>query len=262
MSFETYEAARRYAYLIRNVTQDKAMPPPFSIPLAGRVTNDPSLTPAQISALATWANLNSPRGDSHDAPVLPHDSAPWSIPKPDLIVKMPQPVAIPAMGKLDYVYEIVPTGLTEGRWIQMAEVFPFLRANLLQIMVVIRRPGSHWLRHAPRLSRARLQRVAKTVAGPTTTSSSCMRPEVPLSNSRPQWVNSSPLDPTWSFALSTSPTALRIPIKAVWDLSFPNNHHPSASLLLPWKIADSLSPPTLQSIGLKREGFCGETSFF
>jgi mono/diheme cytochrome c family protein len=149
MSFETYETARRYAYLIRNVTQDKAMPPPFSIPLVGRVSNDPSLTPAQIATLATWANLNAPRGDSHDAPALPRDSAPWSIPKPDLIIKMPQPVAIPAMGKLDYVYEIVPTGLTEGRWIQMAEVLPFLRANLLQIMVVIRRPGSHWLRHAP-----------------------------------------------------------------------------------------------------------------
>jgi hypothetical protein len=149
MSFETYEAARRYAYLIRNVTQDKAMPPPFSIPLVGRVTNDPSLTPAQISTLATWANLNSPRGDSRDAPGLLPDTAPWSIPKPDLIIKMPQPVAIAATGKLDYVYEIVPTGLTESRWIQVAEVLPFLRANLLQIMVVIRRPGSHWLRHAP-----------------------------------------------------------------------------------------------------------------
>src|ERR1700680_5206756 len=149
MSFETYETARRYAYLIRNVTRDKAMPPPFSIPLVGRVTNDPSLTPAQISALATWANRNSPRGDPHDAPALPPDSAPWSIPKPDLIVKMPQPVAIPAMGKLDYVCEIVHTGLNAGLWIQMAEVLPFLRANLLQIMVVIRRPGSHWLRHSP-----------------------------------------------------------------------------------------------------------------
>jgi mono/diheme cytochrome c family protein len=149
MSFQTYETARRYAYLIRNVTRDKAMPPPFSIPLVGRVTNDPSLTPAQIAALATWANLKAPRGDSHDAPALPGDAAPWSIPKPDLIIKMPQPVAIPAMGKLDYVYEIVPTGLTEGRWVQMAEVLPFLQANLLQVMVVIRRPGSHWLRHAP-----------------------------------------------------------------------------------------------------------------
>jgi len=149
MSFESYEAARRYAYLIRNVTQDKAMPPPFSVPLVGRVTNDPSLTPAQISALAAWANLSAPAGDPRDASPVPHESAPWSIPKPDLVVRMPQPVSIPATGKLEYVYEIVPTRLAEGRWIQMAEALPSLRANLLQIIVVIRRPGSPWLRQAP-----------------------------------------------------------------------------------------------------------------
>jgi hypothetical protein len=148
MSFETYEGARRYAYLIRNVTQDKAMPPPFSVPLVGRVTNDPTLTPAQISTLAAWANLKAPAGDPGDAPAAPREAAPWRA-KPDLIVKMPQSVAIPASGELEYVYQIVPTRFTEGRWIQMAEVLPSLRANLLQLIVVIRRPGSHWLRHAP-----------------------------------------------------------------------------------------------------------------
>jgi hypothetical protein len=149
MSFESYEAARRYAYLIRNVTQDKAMPPAFSVPLVGRVTNDPSLTPAQISTLAAWANLKSFAGDSQDAPPLPPASAPWSIAKPDLIIRMLEPVSIPATGNLDYDYQIVPTHFTEGRWIQMAEVLPSLPANVLQILVVIRRPGSRWLRHAP-----------------------------------------------------------------------------------------------------------------
>jgi mono/diheme cytochrome c family protein len=149
MSFETYEAAARYAYLIRNVTHDKAMPPPFSVPLAGRVTNDPSLTPAQISTLAAWANLKAPAGDPRDAPAVSLGSAPWSIPKPDLVVRMPQPVSITATGNLDYVYQIVPTRFTEGHWIQMAEVLPSLPANLLQMMVVIRRPGSPWLRHSP-----------------------------------------------------------------------------------------------------------------
>lgn len=148
MSFETYDGARRYAYLIRNVTQDKAMPPPFSVPLAGRVANDPSLTPAQISTLAAWANLKAPAGESRDAPAEPYESTPWSIPKPDLIVKMLRPVSIPATGNLDDVYQIVPTQFAEGRWIQMAEVLPFLRPNLRQIIVVIRRSGSPWLRHA------------------------------------------------------------------------------------------------------------------
>jgi hypothetical protein len=149
MSFETYEAASRYAYIIRNVTHDKAMPPPFAIPLVGRVANDPSLAPEQVSTLAAWANRNAPAGDPRDAPAVSQGPAPWSIPKPDLIVKMPQPVSIPATGNLEYVYQIVPTRFTEDRWIQMAEVLPSLPANLLQMMVVIRRPGSRWLRHAP-----------------------------------------------------------------------------------------------------------------
>src|SRR4030081_3597799 len=83
MSFETYEAARRYAYLIRNVTQDKAMPPQFSVPLVGRVANDPSLTPAQISTLAAWANLGAPAGDLPDASAVPRAAAPPTIPETD-----------------------------------------------------------------------------------------------------------------------------------------------------------------------------------
>src|ERR1700731_2691098 len=81
MSFEGYDAARRYAYLIRNVTQDKVMPPQFSVPLAGRVANDPSLTPAQISALATWANLKAPAGDRSDGPPSLNTAPPGLIPK-------------------------------------------------------------------------------------------------------------------------------------------------------------------------------------
>lgn len=149
MAFDTYAAARSYAFVIRNVTQERAMPPPFAVPLVGRVANDPSLTAAQISTLAAWANLNTPEGDPHDAPRLPRASAPWSIAKPDLIVKMPEAVSIPASGNLEYVYQLAPTHFTTGRWIQAAELLPSARANILQIVVAIRRPDSPWLGHAP-----------------------------------------------------------------------------------------------------------------
>lgn len=149
MSFETYEDARRYANIIRNVTREKAMPPSFAIPLAGHVSNDPSLTAEQISELAAWANLKAPAGDPNDAPPLPPSAAPWSIPKPDLIVRMPQPVSVPANGDVDFTYEIVPTGLNEGRWIQMTQVLPSLPENVRQLVVFVRRRGSSWLRHAP-----------------------------------------------------------------------------------------------------------------
>jgi hypothetical protein len=149
MSFETYEDARRYSKIIRKVAQDKTMPPSFAIPLAGRVSNDPSLTSQEFSTLAAWANLNAPAGDQHNPPSERPAAAPWSIPKPDFILKMPQAVAIPSSGDIEYTYEIVPTGFTEGRWVQMAEVVPSLPAMVRQAIVFIRGPGSHWLRHAP-----------------------------------------------------------------------------------------------------------------
>jgi hypothetical protein len=149
MSFESYEDARRYSKIIRRVAQDKTMPPSFAIPLAGRVSNDPSLTPEEFSTLAAWANLNAPAGDQHDALPARPAAAPWSIPKPDFILKMPQAVAIPSSGDIEYTYEIVPSGFIEGRWVQMAEVLPSLPANVRQAIVFIREPGSHWLRHAP-----------------------------------------------------------------------------------------------------------------
>lgn len=148
-SFETYDKVHRYALLIRTVTHDKAMPPPFAIPLAGKVANDPSLSPQQISTLADWADAKAPEGDPHDARPTPDAFPPWNIPKPDLIVQIPQRVAIPADGALNYSFQIVPTHFATGRWVQMAEALPSLRANVLQILVVIRPPRSHWLRSAP-----------------------------------------------------------------------------------------------------------------
>ena len=52
MSFEAYEAARRYAYLIRNVTNDKAMPPQFSI------------APPNPDGRAIWSSF----GNGNDVP--------------------------------------------------------------------------------------------------------------------------------------------------------------------------------------------------
>lgn len=149
MSFETYEDARRYANIIRNVTRERAMPPSFAIPLAGHASNDPSLTAEQISELAAWASLKAPAGDPHDAPPMPFGAAPWSIPKPDLIVRMPQPVSVPANGDVDFTYEIVPTGFSEGRWVQMAQVLPSLPENVRQLVVFVHGRGSQWLGHAP-----------------------------------------------------------------------------------------------------------------
>jgi hypothetical protein len=62
---------------------------------------------------------------------------------------MSTPVTIPAQGDVEYTFEIVPTGFTEDRWVQMLEIRPASRAHVHHAVVYIRPPGSQWLRHAP-----------------------------------------------------------------------------------------------------------------
>ena len=149
MSFASYEEARQYAEAIRFASQNKSMPPWFAVAGIGRFSNDPSLSSGEIATLAAWVAAKAPAGDPRDAPA-PRDWAEgWSIPQPDLVVKMTQPVALPASGDVEYTYEIVPTHFAEDRWVQMAEVLPSARANVHHAVVYIRPPDSNWLRHAP-----------------------------------------------------------------------------------------------------------------
>src|SRR5467141_4956183 len=149
ISFVSQETAARYAEAIRLVTQNGSMPPWFAVPGIGRFSNDPSLSSDEIATLAAWAAAKAPAGNPDDAPVPHRWAQGWSIPQPDLIVKMTHPVQLPASGDVDYTYEIVPTHFAEGRWVQMAEVLPSARANVHHAVVYIRPPDSNWLRHAP-----------------------------------------------------------------------------------------------------------------
>ncbi|HXU48726.1 MAG TPA: thiol-disulfide isomerase, partial [Candidatus Binatia bacterium] len=69
---------------------------------------------------------------------------------PDLVVQMPKAVRIPATGDVEYTYEIVPTGFTKGKWVQMCEIRPTSRENVHHAVVYVRPPGSMWLRDAPK----------------------------------------------------------------------------------------------------------------
>jgi hypothetical protein len=149
MAFETYEQTRAFAGAIRADTQAKTMPPWFADAGIGHFSNDPSLTAEEIGAIAAWADAGAPAGAAKDAPPPVRWAQSWSIAQPDLVLKMPQPVALPPNGDIDYTYEIVPTHFTEDRWIQAVEVLPSARANVHHAVVYVRPPDSQWLRHAP-----------------------------------------------------------------------------------------------------------------
>jgi len=149
MPLVTYPETRQWAAGIRNAVQVKAMPPWFADACCGHFANDPSLTPQEISTLSAWAEADAPAGNPQDSPAPPHWSEGWNILQPDVIVRMPKPVAIPAEGDVEYTYEIVPTNFTEDKWIQSSELRPSSREHVHHAVVYIRPPNSDWLRGAP-----------------------------------------------------------------------------------------------------------------
>lgn len=145
----TYQQARARAAKIATVTRQKKMPPWFADPRFGHFSNDPSLTPEEIQTLSAWAAAGAPAGNPAQAPPPRHWANGWNISQPDIVVRMPKPVALPANGDIDYTYEIVPTGFKEAKWVQMSEIRPSSRANVHHAVVYVRPPESKWLQHAP-----------------------------------------------------------------------------------------------------------------
>ena len=149
MPLVTYDDVRLRANKIATAVTQRKMPPWFADPRFGHLSNDPSLTPDEIHKIVAWANAVAPAGNPKDAPPPREWVQGWNIPEPDVIVKMPKPVALPADGDVEYTYEIVPTGFTENKWIQMSEIRPSSRENVHHAVVYIRPPDSKWLSHAP-----------------------------------------------------------------------------------------------------------------
>ncbi len=148
-ALQTYAQARPYAPAIAQAARQRSMPPWFADPCCGHFSNNPSLTPDEISILVAWAGAHAPAGDPKDAPPETKWTEGWSIDPPDLVLTMPQAKHLPAHGDVPYQYIILPTHFKEDRWVRMSEIRPGNRAVVHHAVAYIREPGSKWLRGAP-----------------------------------------------------------------------------------------------------------------
>ena len=149
MPLVTYGQTRPWARRIAAAVEMKMMPPWFADASYGHFANDSSLTEQQIATISAWAQAGAPEGRARDAPPPRKWTTGWNIAPPDVVVRMPEAVKIPARGEVEYTYEIVPTHFAVGRWVQMAEMRPSSAAHVHHAVVYIRPPDSGWLRHAP-----------------------------------------------------------------------------------------------------------------
>jgi hypothetical protein len=147
-SLLTYEESRPWAKAMKEAVLLRKMPPWFADPHIGQFSNDRSLSETEIATLVAWSDQGAPQGDPKDAPVPLQFLAGWRIPKPDVVIEMPNDFHVPASGVLDLQHIVVPSGFTEDRWIQCAEVRPGNPALVHHIVIFTREPGSKWLKAA------------------------------------------------------------------------------------------------------------------
>ena len=133
MSLLTYEETRPWARAIkaRTALRSKrgAMPPWFLEKDIGiqHYKNDPSLSEEEIEKIAAWADSGAPLGNSADLPPPLDfgDADAWTIGEPDLILESAE-VAVPASAPDKWTsLGLVPTGLTEDRYVAAVEVREF-----------------------------------------------------------------------------------------------------------------------------------------
>ena len=150
MPLLTFEQTRPWARAIRESVKLRKMPPWFADPQHGVFRNDRALQPSEVDTLVRWVDGGAPRGDVKDAPPQQEFVSGWRIGKPDVVFEMPKEFHVPAEGKVEYQWIMVPTGFTEDKWVQALEVRPGNREVAHHVVVYSREPGSTYAQNYSR----------------------------------------------------------------------------------------------------------------
>jgi hypothetical protein len=148
MPLVSYRDVQPFATAIKDAVLSRRMPPWQADTHFGKFSNDRTLASEDIKAIVAWVDKGAPEGDSRDSPEPRTFGASWHIGKPDVVFTSPKKIAGTAMGQVDVAYCIIPTGFTEDRWVEKAELLPADRMAVRDVVAFVREPGSAWLKEA------------------------------------------------------------------------------------------------------------------
>lgn len=133
-----------HAGMIRRQVSRGVMPPWFAAPPTHGSSpwlNDRSLPAADKADLLAWLDQGRPEGDPRQAPLPRRFPSEWQLGDPDAVVRIPEPVDIPASGVMPYVNLEVPTGFDSDRWVQGWEIRPTARDVVHHVLVFVVPPA-------------------------------------------------------------------------------------------------------------------------
>ena len=138
----SYDDAAGWAEMIREVVNERRMPPWHADPSIGHFTNDARLSDEEIALVNRWVADGAPEGNPSDAPETPKFTEGWMIPTPDQIVYMdPKPYNVPATGTVPYIRFVVDPGWTEDKWIKAIEPKAGNPAVVHHVVMYLQAPG-------------------------------------------------------------------------------------------------------------------------
>ncbi len=121
----SYEQARKRASDIVTVTEARRMPPwPASTTEGGPFRDTRVMSVKEIATLADWVASGCPEGDSKETPAPRTWASDWALGTPDLVLSMPEVYTVDPSGRDEHRVFVIPTGLTEGKWIAAVDFKP------------------------------------------------------------------------------------------------------------------------------------------
>src|SRR5215467_4841062 len=123
----TYDDATRHGRDIVIQTQSRYMPPWKPEPGWTAYRDERRLSTDQIALLKKWVDDGMPQGDPAKALPIPVFNDSWQLGTPDLILEMPAAFNVPADGPDVYRNFVIPSGVTEDKYVRAIEVKPLSR---------------------------------------------------------------------------------------------------------------------------------------
>lgn len=119
-----YKQAAAFHAEIGRVTQARTMPPWSAIPGYGSFQHERRLSDREILTLARWSETGQLEGKASELPTAKKYSGDWALGKPDLVFTPTEEFALSGNGVDVYRCFVLPSGLTEDKFIRALEVRP------------------------------------------------------------------------------------------------------------------------------------------
>lgn len=124
----TYQDVSERGARIAEVTASRMMPP--WQPAHGFIEflGERRLSDEEIGLIGSWVDQGMPLGDPDRVPDVPTFPDEWQLGEPDLVLEMPAAFELPESGSDVYRNFVLPTGLSEDKWVRAVELRPRARA--------------------------------------------------------------------------------------------------------------------------------------